>query len=172
MVPWAGRMQVRRKSGCLKEKPERRVSASMHDPLAETGNATAIGGWTRGKLDEARFSKRRLFFPGHWAVQSFRKFRLLRNCGARLVVDPAQRRRSADFCQGVFHAECRKRRMQCRQKIREFAYRIVNSEQYLLMKQRVEMRAIYDSTMERPRGDSSCCRSYRHPSEGPVVLVD
>jgi len=32
-----------------------------------------------GKLDEAWFSKRRLFFPGHWAVQSFRKSRLLRN---------------------------------------------------------------------------------------------
>jgi len=34
-VPRAGRTrQVRRESGCLKEKRERRVSASMHDPMA------------------------------------------------------------------------------------------------------------------------------------------
>jgi len=41
----------------------------MHDPMVRE----------RGKLDEARFSRRRLFFPGHWTVQSFRKSRLLRN---------------------------------------------------------------------------------------------
>lgn len=60
-------MQVRRKSGCLKEKPERRVSALMHDPTrAATGRRDdAREGETREELDEAWFSKRRLFFPGH-----------------------------------------------------------------------------------------------------------
>lgn len=71
----SGRMQVRRKSECLKESRERE---SAHRCTIRWRAECSRG---RGKLDEARFSKRRLFFPVHWAVQSFRKSRLLRNYG-------------------------------------------------------------------------------------------
>lgn len=73
----SGRMQVRRKSECLKES-QREESAHLCDRKREREREQNIG---KGKLDEVRFSKRRLFFPGHWTVQSFRKSRLLRNYG-------------------------------------------------------------------------------------------
>lgn len=85
-----------------KGESERRVSASMHEVSDSGWNVESSGGKgerreerqreREGKLDEARFSKRRLFFPGHWAVQSFHKSRLLRNYE---LVDPTAMRRDA-----------------------------------------------------------------------------
>lgn len=42
-------------------------------------------GW-EALADEAQFTEHRLFFPGRWTVQSFRKSRLLRNYGLVLSV--------------------------------------------------------------------------------------
>lgn len=42
-------------------------------------------GW-EALADEAQFTEHRLFFPGRWTMQSFRKSRLLRNYGLVLSV--------------------------------------------------------------------------------------
>jgi len=75
------RIDARSDGGETDERTQER-SRAPRQKGKERGKAGGGGGeegGRGGKLDEAWFSKRRLFFPGHWAVQSFRKSRLLRN---------------------------------------------------------------------------------------------
>lgn len=120
-VPRAGRMQVRRKSGCLKEKPERRVSALMHDPTrAATGrrDASAREGETREELGMKHGSAS--------AVCSFRATELCNlfanpgYCGTaglslrRRFDDAAGGRCSTELCQVVLGAGPGSLGMRCR----------------------------------------------------------